>query len=148
MTSQLNVDTIVDKAGSGGTNVKIANNSVTVSEGGSATTTTVQGLAKAWGEFSGSAGTIAYGDSFNCASLTDNGTSDYSTTRTNNMGNAVYSFFGSAGKSQTSERNFNVPDNDFPITTSVARIHITTSDGTLASDQATYIAFGILGDLA
>ena len=25
MTSQLNVDTIVDKAGSGGTNVKIAN---------------------------------------------------------------------------------------------------------------------------
>ena len=34
MTSQLNVDTIVDKAGSGGTNVKIANNSVTVAEGG------------------------------------------------------------------------------------------------------------------
>ena len=37
MSSQLNVDTIVDKAGSGGTNVKIANTSVTVSEGGSAT---------------------------------------------------------------------------------------------------------------
>ena len=30
MTSQLNVDTIVDKAGSGGTNVKIANNAVTM----------------------------------------------------------------------------------------------------------------------
>ena len=31
MSSQLNVDTIVDKAGSGGTNVKIGNTSVTVS---------------------------------------------------------------------------------------------------------------------
>ena len=48
MTSQLNVDTIVDKAGSGGTNVKIANTSVTVGEGGSGTTNTVQGLAKMW----------------------------------------------------------------------------------------------------
>jgi hypothetical protein len=34
MTSQLNVDTIVDKAGSGGTNVKIGNTSTYVSEGG------------------------------------------------------------------------------------------------------------------
>ena len=46
MTSQLNVDTIVDKAGSGGTNVKIANNAVTVSEGGNATAVTIQGLTK------------------------------------------------------------------------------------------------------
>ena len=30
MTSQLNVDTIVDKAGSGGTNVKVANTSTTM----------------------------------------------------------------------------------------------------------------------
>ena len=36
MTSQLNVDTIVDKAGSGGTNVKIGNTSTYVSDGGSA----------------------------------------------------------------------------------------------------------------
>ena len=34
MTSQLNVDTIVDKAGSGGTNVKVANTSTYVSDGG------------------------------------------------------------------------------------------------------------------
>ena len=32
MSSQLNVDTIVDKAGSGGTNVKIGNTSTYVSE--------------------------------------------------------------------------------------------------------------------
>ena len=48
MSSQLNVDTIVDKAGSGGTNVKIANTSTYVSDGGSATQNTVQGLLKAW----------------------------------------------------------------------------------------------------
>ena len=51
MSSQLNVDTIVDKAGSGGTNVKIGNTSVTVAEGGSGTTNTVQGLAKGWLKF-------------------------------------------------------------------------------------------------
>ena len=44
MTSQLNVDTIVDKAGSGGTNVKVANTSTYVSDGGGATQNTVQGL--------------------------------------------------------------------------------------------------------
>ena len=47
MSSQLNVDTIVDKAGSGGTNVKIGNTSTYVSDGGSSTQNTVQGLAKA-----------------------------------------------------------------------------------------------------
>ena len=60
MTSQLNVDTIVDKAGSGGTNVKIANNAVTVSEGGSATTTTVQGLCKSWIDFKATSTAICY----------------------------------------------------------------------------------------
>ena len=42
MTSQLNVDTIVDKAGSGGTNVKIGNTSTYVADGGSASQNTVQ----------------------------------------------------------------------------------------------------------
>ncbi len=51
MTSQLNVDTIVDKAGSGGSNVKMANTSTYVAEGGSATQNSVQGLTKAWIKF-------------------------------------------------------------------------------------------------
>ena len=130
MASILRVNTLTDAS---------SNNSVPMA-------TVAQGSAKTWGEFDGSAGTIAYGDSFNCASLTDNGTSDYSSTRTNNMGNAVYAVLGTAGKSTTSERNFVVPDGSFPITTSVFRMQITTSDGTLSTDQATYIAFGILGD--
>ena len=82
MTSQLNVDTIVDKAGSGGTNVKIANTSVTVSEGGIATTNTVQGLVKAWIQHN--AGT-SINDSFNFGSVTDVGTGNYKPNYTNNM---------------------------------------------------------------
>ena len=48
MSSQLNVDTIVDKAGSGGTNVKIGNTSTYVSENSTTTQNTVQSLAKSW----------------------------------------------------------------------------------------------------
>ena len=91
MTSQLNVDTIVDKAGSGGTNVKIANNSVTVAEGGSATTTTVQGLAKAWAEID-MTGTATNNDSFNIASFTDAGTGAFNLVIANDMANGTYCF--------------------------------------------------------
>jgi|5B_taG_2_1085324.scaffolds.fasta_scaffold09452_8 hypothetical protein len=82
MTSQLNVDTIVDKAGSGGTNVKVANNAVAVAEGGGATTNVVQGLTKAFIIAESNAEDIG---SLNIASTTDNGTGDYTYTYTNNM---------------------------------------------------------------
>ena len=87
MTSQLNVDTIVDKAGSGGTNVKIANTSTHVSDGGSATQNTVQGLAKAWARLDTN-DTVE--DSFNIASIADNGTGDFTTTFTNAFNNNTY----------------------------------------------------------
>lgn len=86
MTSQLNVDTIVDKAGTGGTNVKVANNAVAVAEGGSATTTVVQGLCKAWGHYDHD----VLEDSFNLASTTDNGTGDYTLTLSSIMANVTY----------------------------------------------------------
>ena len=88
MTSQLNVDTIVDKAGSGGTNVKIANTSVAVAEGGSATTNTVQGLCKVWARTNMS--TAANTDSLNISSITDEGTGHFTITINNDMGNANY----------------------------------------------------------
>ena len=89
MTSQLNVDTIVDKAGSGGTNVKVANTSTYVSDGGAVTQNTVQGLGKAWARFNGS-GTVAINDSFNIASITDDATGQYSLAINNDMANADY----------------------------------------------------------
>ena len=88
MTSQLNVDTIVDKAGSGGTNVKIANTSVTVGEGGSTTTTTVQGLIKCWSHISADGASIL--DSFNVSSHDDDGTGDGGIHINNDMSSANY----------------------------------------------------------
>ena len=90
MTSQLNVDTIVDKAGTGGTNVKIANNAVAVAEGGSATTTVVQGLAKAWVYSVVSGGTPGLNDSLNVSSVTDVGTGDYKFNFTSAMDNTTF----------------------------------------------------------
>ena len=87
MTRQLNVDTIVDKAGSGGTNVKVANTSTYVSDGGAVTQNTVQGLAKAWFQASSS---TALSDSFNISSGTDNGTGDYSYALSNAFVNDDY----------------------------------------------------------
>ena len=139
MTSQLNVDTIVDKAGSGGTNVKIANTSVTVAEGGSATTTTVQGLCKFWTQTIGS-GTVSNFDSFNSSGLTDNGTGDYTHTFTNAMSNNDYSAVGMAiGSTHSSHYN-----ETNTLTTSfrqLVRSHTSDTDPELLSLQ-------INGDLA
>jgi len=96
MTSQLNVDTIVDKAGSGGSNVKMANTSTYVSDGGSATQNTVQGLCKMWVKLDGT-GTIGLDDSFNVGGTTDNGTGSYTFTFTNNMNNADFNVTHASG---------------------------------------------------
>lgn len=90
MTSQLNVDTIVDKAGSGGTNVKIGNTSTYVADGGSATQNTVQGIGKAWINHDFGSDNSA-NDSFNISSTTDNSTANMDITFSNPMNNSTYS---------------------------------------------------------
>jgi len=89
MTSQLNVDTIVDKAGSGGTNVKIANTSVTVAEGGSGTTNTVQGLIKCMIHFD-TVGSNVTSNTLNISSFDDDGTGDHGINFSSNFSNANY----------------------------------------------------------
>ena len=59
------------------------------------TATVVNGSAKAWVNFNGG-GTIAARDSFNVASLTDNGTGDYTVNLTNSFDNANYAVYGNA----------------------------------------------------
>ena len=94
MTSQLNVDTIVDKAGTGGatlskpTITEMANTSTYVSDGGSVTQNVVQGLAKSWCNTNQSGAEIY--DSFNIASLTDSGTGQQQPFFTNSMSNNRY----------------------------------------------------------
>lgn len=55
------------------------------------TNTVVNGSAKAWANLNGT-GTIALRDSFNVASITDNGTGDYTASFTAAMVDADYAF--------------------------------------------------------
>ena len=58
-------------------------------EGNSTTTNLQQGLGKFWSNWDGES-TVATRDSFNQSGLTDNGTGDYTTAFTSNMGNDDY----------------------------------------------------------
>ncbi len=78
------------------TGTSTAGSIVVTGEGNSTTTNLQQGLAKAWNFFDGSAGTIAYADSFNSSTLTDIGTGNYKYAFTNNINNANFSFGGAA----------------------------------------------------
>ena len=95
MTSQLNVDTIVDKAGTGGatlskpTLTSVQNTSTIESDGGNITQNIAQGLVKAWSHFDPNS-TNDIRDSLNITSAGDNGTGDYSHNFTNNMSSANY----------------------------------------------------------
>ena len=63
------------------------------SEGGAATQSLQQGLAKAWVNFNGT-GTIAARDSLNLSSLDDNGTGDYGVNMSSVFSSANHSAHG------------------------------------------------------
>ena len=75
----------------------VGTNAVATSDGGAATTSIVQGLAKMWIQFNGT-GTIGTQDAFNRGGLTDNGTGNYTVTFTNNMNNNDYASSGIANQ--------------------------------------------------
>ena len=66
----------------------IGTNAVATSDGGGATTSVVQGLAKMWFYKVTDGSSLA--DSFNASSVTDTGTGDFSVVFSNNMNNASY----------------------------------------------------------
>ena len=144
MTSQLNVDTIVDKAGSGGTNVTVANNAVAVAEGGGATTNVVQGLAKMWINFDGQS-TIATRDSHNVSSITDDGTGQYTTSYTSNMASVNYSASGSNNRTGLSSTTF---INDTSWTATTGGISSATAESNNNYLDCDAVLISILGDLA
>jgi len=116
-----------------------AKNSITIVAGaGNVTTTNVQeGICKSWCHFTGS-GTIAIDDSFNSASLTDEGTGDYEVIFTNAMNNANYSAQGAT--SGDSIRIF------AHATTKIDRILCIGHDGSL--EDVASVATSVDGDLA
>ena len=93
MTSQLNVDTIVDKAGSGGTNVKIDNTSTYVLDSGTRTQNLVEGLIKCFMNYDDDASII---DSLNFSSIIDGGTGVHSLVFTTQPTHSNYTTIGSA----------------------------------------------------
>ena len=137
MTSQLNVDTIVDKAGSGGTNIKVGNTSTYVSDGGVVTQNTVQGLAKMWGKVDQSDGSPAIADSFNLASITDNDTGNTTHTFTNAMSNDNYS-----GQGQSNSVHVSTIES-YNTGSFRQRVFNMSSSGTDRDDNATAV-FGAL----
>jgi hypothetical protein len=78
--SQLNVDALKDRTGSGQPDIA--------------------GAAKAWVNFDGT-GVVAINDSFNVSSITDNGVGNYTVNFINNIANTNYAASGSSGNSST-----------------------------------------------
>ena len=148
MTSQLNVDTIVDKAGSGGTNVRTGNTSTYVSDGGAVTQNTVQGLHKHWGTFQMADETI--NDSFNMASATDIAAGQYNVNLTNAMDNTNFAvdfmplYVNGNGTSIVKYNNSGLTNG---VTTSAAGLYTWRTDTGSAVDPAFCHSF-IVGDLA
>ena len=98
----------------------VGTNAVATSDGGAATTSIVQGLAKCWLTMDG-AGTVAIVDSFNIGGITDVGTGDYSCTYSSNLGTAEHPIAGSVIGSGES--------NYFSFVTSTNQAQATTGDG-------------------
>jgi len=82
-----------------------------------ATSYVVNGSAKAWANYD--ANPAGFRDSFNSASLTDNGTGDFTTAFTNSMSNDDYAFTSSSSDGNSSGTNYNLDAHTF--TTSSVR---------------------------
>jgi len=90
--SEIKVDTLTGKTTAGDITV--------TSEGGAATQSLQQGLAKAWVNFNGT-GTIATRGSLNVSGLLDDGTGDYTISFSNTMANVNYSAAGAVNQNET-----------------------------------------------
>jgi len=141
MSSQLNVDTIVDKAGSGGSNVKMANTSTYVD--GSVTQNTVQGLAKVWISYNGSTNAIV--GSLNVTSVTDIAAGHFKYNYTNSFGTASAYSVALGAALESSARPIDKFQNETALTGSVTVFPSRATSGGMADpDQATATCFGDL----
>ena len=105
-----------------------------------------QGIAKAWVNFNGT-GTIAERDSFNVASLTDNGTGNYTVTYTNAMPNANYAAVATIGGGSIS--NASESTQIISRTTDSFQIYIAcdgSSGNVYTLQNASYVAAVVFGD--
>jgi len=112
-------------------------------EGGSATQSLQQGVAKGWTH--GSGGTGAIDDSLNHSSSSDNGSGSFSQNFTNNMNNSTYSMTSMCGRDDNSATHDRYVVMHKAITTGT-RVSIRNSSGSAA--ETTALTTTINGDLA
>ena len=109
------------------------------------TATVVNGSAKAWVNFDGT-GTIAARDSFNVASLTDNGTGQYGVNFTNSFANTNYcsTIMSNGGAAGAVQAPYNSPINAAVGTHNMG----TRRTDTFAFQDCEGANFAYFGDLA
>ena len=121
---------------------------ITASDGTSPVTLTKQQAAKAWSHYD-SYSTVSQTDSFNIASLTDNGAGDVTNTFTNSMNNATFVISGSAtyGRANASAQGRYIsPHSTLGYATTHARINSVYAYNN--PQDVDYINVIIHGDLA
>ena len=103
------------------------------------------GSAKAWVNLNGT-GTAAVRDSFNNASITDNGTGDYSTTVTNAFANVNYACVATAGQNSGDQASASNNEAGSNRTATVIRTQVlrSTSDSHLDVSVCELTKFGDL----
>ena len=118
-------------------------NSMTIRGEGSAQTSIQQGLIKGWIRFDGS-GTIAIDDSFNYASIADNGTGDYTATLSTAMGNVNYAPVAGAGDVDYGAKI----DLEHSATNTTTAMRLRTAGTNSGTGDTDLVAIHIAGDLA
>jgi hypothetical protein len=104
------------------------------SEGGAATQSLQQGLAKAFISFDGT-GTVSIDTSFNISTLTDIAAAQYSITYTNNVSTSNHPVTGSnIGSEETNYYSY-ISSTGVAQTTSVSRFHSVHYTGSVNNDQ-------------
>ena len=137
--SEIKVDNLTGKTSAG---------SITVtSEGGAATQSLQQGLAKCWCAFQ-QAGTQSFRDSLNFSSISDLGTGKSSFVFVNNMSNADYATTGMSGEQAGGgNRVMGVAGSSVtPATNTFAIGNWELANGATSDD--TRLSISVLGDLA
>ena len=138
MASELKVDKF--------TGVTTAGSIDVTGEGGSTTTNLQQGLLKCFMDLNGT-GTIALRDSFNIASVTDNGTGDYTVSINNDFASINYVYAGSAETSTDTQNGRGVTGFSNAILAGSSQLRACTLSSNTAEDLP-HIRVGWWGDLA
>ena len=134
------------------TGTSTAGSILVTGEGNSTTTNLQQGLAKAWANVTNATPTIT--DSFNIASITDNGTGAHTLNFTNAMGNANYAYPADVKYNATSTAVFSaggVDSSSINQATSGVRIntiYVTPSSSRTDYDSNMQFYVVVHGDLA